>query len=222
MGHTRILRLQRAETSDWATIGERLRELAVALPPSAGFEQLQLVRVDDRNAWLIVTAEHDTTLAAVTHALVDPLARDHAGEPGVRVAAPTADGETILLLRVDPFAGVDALEDAERCAYFVRHVVDAGEAWGLYGETWARSPAAGETEALPLWPQRELAARCIGGAWRACVPRPIALAALREQWLTGMDEDGIVAALTPGPMHEGTVVAAAVLSRALRAAMGDD
>lgn len=222
MGRARIIRLQQVEGSDWTAIGERLRRLALALPPSAGLEALQLMRVDDRDAVLIITAVGGDALSPLACALIEPLQLGGDGEWG-GIADGALEGEVVLAMSgIDRFAGVDALDDDERCAYFVRHVVDAGEAWGLYGETWARSPAAGETETLPLWPQRELAARCIAGPWRACVPRPIALAALCEQWLTGMDEDGILAALIPGPAHHGTVVAAAVLAGTLRAALGGD
>jgi len=218
MGHSRIIGLQLGAESDWPQMGEQLGELAAALSPGAGLESLQLVRVDDRTAVLIVSASSDAASSELGGALVEPWLS------GLQlVAAPTTtQGETIVARGgVDAFARVDVLDDVERCAYFVRHVVAAGQAWGLYDETWARSPAAGDTEALPLWPQRELAARCVSGRWRACVPRPIGLTALREQWLTGMDEDGIVAVLMPGPMHGGTVVTAAVLSRALRTAMDD-
>ena len=107
------------------------------------------------------------------------------------------------------------LDDAARRQRFALEVAASGMVWGLYGDTWARSPAAGEAEALPFWSSAGQAARCSTGAWEGFVPRAIERDAFVEQWLAGMDEDGIVAVLLPTPTEPGAIVGAAELGQAL-------
>lgn len=125
-----------------------------------------------------------------------------------------------MIWEVSGLSELDTLDDAARCERFVREVVASGKVWGLYGETWARSPAAGEVEALPVWPRRSLAARCIAGRWDSFTPRAIELDAFIEQWLGGMVEDGIVAVVLPTPAHPGAIVAPDGLAQALVRARG--
>ena len=99
--------------------------------------------------------------------------------------------EVVLVARRTPAEGdeLDGLDDAARRQRFVLEVAASGMVWGLYGDTWARSPAAGGAEALPFWSSAGQAARCSTGAWEGFVPRAIERDAFVEQWLAGMDED---------------------------------
>ncbi len=213
MTHQKISHLHLAPGVDWAGAAARLEARAAAWSAVDAVEELQLVRVDDQTGVLIAATVDRETLASLIHAVVDPwIAEQCAAEP-----QSTLQGETIFGLgRHQRGSQLDALGDAERCDYFVDRVVASATVWGLYGDTWARSTAAGDVEALPVWPTRLLAARCAGAEWRGFVPRPIALAAFLEQWLTGMDEDGIVAVVLPTPTHPGAIVPAAELTQALR------
>lgn len=211
MARQRITHLVLTPGTDWARAREGLAQRTG--PAIAGIE-VQLVRVDDVRAVLVATADDADALARVA-AIVDPwLAELSLAEPSTTVIGEIA----WVLARPDPWAAVDALDPVARCEHFVRRVVATGEVWGLYGKTWARSGAAGGREALPLWPDRELAARCIVGPWRTFVPRAIALAEFRDQWLGGMQEDGIVAVILPTPGDPGVVVEPTVLVETLMAA----
>ena len=99
---------------------------------------------------------------------------------------------------------------------FVEELLAEGTVWGLYGDSWARSGVAGEREALPFWSSRLAAVRCIDGAWAEYGPRRIDLAEFLSQWLTGMQEDGIVAVLGPSHDGDGTPVEAARLLEAFQ------
>lgn len=146
---------------------------------------------------IVIEAVDDASLDRIEAELVDPWL---GGAAAVRWR-----GDRLRAAAPDP---------AEVCARFVAEVIAAGEAWGLRDRTWARSRAAGEREALPLWPSREHAARCIAGAWATFVPRPIALAELREQWLPGMVEDGIAVVVTPPDVDSGAVIDPEALAHA--------
>lgn len=99
----------------------------------------------------------------------------------------------------------------ERLAAFVGQVLRAEKLWGLYGETWARDEPGADAEVLPFWPSAELAARCVRGGWETFAPRSIELDAFIAQWLPGMEEDGILAAISPSPRRPGDRVSPSVM-----------
>lgn len=214
MTHQRITHLRLGSDADWSRACERLTERMASARAEAS---LQLVRVDDEQAVLVVSAADRDALARIDAVAIAPwLAELPLAEP-----PSTVTGEMVLALeRADPWAHVDALDEVARCEHFVKQAIAARSVWGLYDKTWARSLAAAGREALPLWPQRELAARCVAGQWRTFAPRAIELTPLLEQWLTGMQEDGIVAVLTPTPADAGVLVEPEVLAEALRLALG--
>lgn len=195
---------------DWTTIAADLD--ARAREADAGsMVELVLVRVDAEAAILTLVCESVEGLGGAWIATVHPWLDAHA----LVVVESAHQGSE--LLRIDGAAvgnsGVasarDVLED------FVGAVVGSGTVWGLYGKTWARSDAAGDREALPLWADPVAAARCIGGAWSGFAPRAIEIGAFREQWLTGMEEDGIVAVLGATRGDDGVIVGAGELLGAL-------
>jgi len=210
--HQRITSLRLRAGVDWSRVRERLAARAAS---GAEGVSLQLVRIDDERAVLLASADDRDTLVQLDQLVLAPWLADLTlAEP-----ASTVVGEiTWALDRSDAWAHVDALGDVARCEHFVRRVIETGSVWSLYGERWARSGAAAGREALPLWPQRELAARCVAGPWRTFAPRAIALTDFRGQWLTGMQEDGIVAVVTPTPGDPGVLVEPDVLAEALRRA----
>src|SRR5688572_12294844 len=156
MSHRRITHLRLAPPADWTKIGERL---AARLASEPGSVALQLVRVDDERAVLLASAAERDTLVRLDGVLASWLAELPCVEPPMTVLGET----TWAFDRSDAWAHVDALDEVGRCEHFVRDVIASGSVWGLYDKTWARSMAAAGREALPLWPQRELAARCIAG-----------------------------------------------------------
>lgn len=202
--HERISRLRIASGRRWATACESLQ-------PQRRDADLRIVRIDDEHAVLVVRAKDRAALDEIERDVVAPWIAEH----GIAIERTDVGELAWSFTPADPFAEIDALDDVARVEHFVRRVVETRTAWGLYDKTWARSNAASGREALPLWPDRELAARCITGAWRTFTPRAIDLPMLREQWLTGMQEDGIVAVVTPTPRDPGVLVEPDVLSDAL-------
>ena len=196
---------------DVAGASERLAAIAKVHPDVSA---MQLVRLDDGHAVLLASAAAPDALARLDRDLAPWLAALALPEPPT-----TAIGQVVWTLdRADEWTHVDALDEVGRCEHFVRDAVETGMVWGLYDKTWARSMAAAGREALPLWPTRELAARCVAGPWRTFTPRAIELAPLLADWLTGMQEDGIVAVVTPTPADPGVVLEPEVLANALRCA----
>lgn len=214
MTHQRITHLHLASAADWPRALERIAALTESVPEITA---LQIIRVDDERAVIVANADDRDALTRLDDVVLAPwIAELRWAEPPSSVI-----GETAWALgRADAWAHVDALGEVARCEHFVSHAVRAGSVWGLYDKTWARSMAAAGREALPLWPQRDLAARCVAGPWRTFTPRAIELSALLEQWLTGMKEDGIVAVVTPTPADPGVIVEPDVLAEALR--LSDD
>ena len=80
----------------------------------------------------------------------------------------------------------------ERHRKFVQRVRETREVWGLQSkEGWCVSGEEGQ-ESMPFWSDRELAELCAKEEWSGFEPTPIPLDEFLENWLPGMDEDGIV------------------------------
>jgi hypothetical protein len=194
----------------WSAIADDLRSRAHDAE-AAPIVELVLVRIDAEAAVLTLVGTDGDAIARAWISTVDPWLDAHA----LVVVESAHQGTELLRVRGD--ATPRSTTGESPMDAFVAAVVASSVVWGLYGKTWARSDAAGGREALPLWSDPVAAARCIGGAWTGFAPRAIELPAFREQWLTGMDEDGIVAVLTPTPDHAGTIVTPVELIAALNA-----
>lgn len=199
-----------AAVPSWSTIASDLH--ARAHEPDAGrLVEWVLVRIDAEAAILTLVGDSDDALARAWISTVDPWLDAHA----LVVVESAHQGTEVLRVRGQDVAS--ATSGTSTIDAFIASVAASSVVWGLYGKTWARSDAAGDREALPLWADPVAAARCIAGAWSGFAPRAIELSAFREQWLTGMDEDGIVAVLGPTPDHPGTIVPPGELIAALDA-----
>lgn len=218
MTEQRISTVRLPASPDW----DRLRSGLHQRLGAAGHvpEQLGLVRVDERTAVLLVRSADAESLGRCWAAVVEPwlcaegLAEDGVGHQGELVLDHRA--QRVEAARSVAPVGVGLLE------HFVRGVVESGMVWGLYAQTWARSPGLADdsehaqVEALPFWAHSDSAARCVRGPWASYAPRAIELDAFVEQWLVGMVEDGIVAVIAPSPTSPGLVLPAAELAEALR------
>jgi hypothetical protein len=111
--------------------------------------------------------------------------------------------------------GLLRMRGAQRFDYFVRKVADGQELWGLYSDGWATASDAAARRAMPLWPERELAAQCKTGAWAAYEPKEIELEAFLEGWAPKMGKDGVLVAVFPTPDDKGVMVEAKALADAL-------
>jgi hypothetical protein len=216
----RIAHVERCEPGDWPTAAADLdtRVRGPSTEAACAGVGLRLVRIDDSAAIVLLSS---TDRDAIARAWVDVVA-PWLDASGLVLVESAFEGDELLHTGGDSddvVASSDPIDD------FVRRVVASSTVWGLYGKTWARSAAAGDTEALPVWSDAVAAARCISGPWAGFAPRAIALSAFREQWLVGMDEDGIVAVVSPAPAdllanelvlnNSGTIIAPADLLRRL-------
>lgn len=187
----RIAHVERREPGDWSTTAADLDARARDPSGAASGVELRLVRLDDEAAIVMLSGD----------------GRDAIARAWVTIVAPWVDASRLVLTE-SAFEGDELLHAtiaaADPIDDFVRAVVASSTVWGLHGKTWARSDAAGDTEALPVWPDAVAAARCIAGPWADFVPRAITLPAFCEQWLSGMDEDGIVAVVSPEPSDRDT------------------
>ncbi len=174
-----------------------------AAAPSACEELCALAHVqiasDDAGRCVVVfSTDNDATLARYTELLKPWLKRSRASTQW----------------HGDVYAPRPSRADGA-LARFVAEVTATDQAWGVRDRTWARSRAAGEREALPLWPSRELAAQGCTGAWAAFVPKAITLVDLLDEWLPAMLEDGLVVVVSPLDEVSGLVMEPEALMRAL-------
>jgi hypothetical protein len=110
------------------------------------------------------------------------------------------------------FAAVSRLSGRERYGHFIKRVADWEEVWGLRDEEgWA---AVGDDEGrscFPVWPHPRYAEALATGEWATYRAAAIPLGAWLEDWLPGMDEDGVHFAVFPTPALQGVVVSCAEL-----------
>jgi hypothetical protein len=219
MAHYVLTHLRLVPDVDWAALESRLEGLAEVVAGEEAFESLRLLKTSNVQG-LLVTRYHDADIGQrVASEVADPWIGEHLAK---FLAEPPASNGGELRLEVKrtedaALIEVEGREPRERLDYFVQTLVEERALWGLYGETWARSPNEEGVEALPFWPRMEFAARCIRDHWSAFAPREIKLEGFLEQWLTGMEEDGIPAVVFPTPSHPGLVVAPGELLAALHA-----
>lgn len=215
MDHRQIFRVTLTEQA-WPEVAAILR---ARLEGECDGVEIEVVDLGESVGLVMLGSADEDLLAALVRDHVEPwlvglaLAEPpqvETGRQALRIGGRTARSE------------LDAMDDDARLAHFVRTVTESDLVWGLYGDSWARAEPEGDAQVLPFWPTAELAARCIAGAWESFAPRSIELDAFLEQWLTGMVEDGITAAITPTSGASSAKVPAARLLEVLRAAQDDD
>jgi len=88
----------------------------------------------------------------------------------------------------------NATDFRQRYRVFLEAIICADRVWGLHSdEGWAQCEAehfSGIT-VMPFWSNAESARRACEDDWRDYRPGEISLEAFIDDWLTGMDEDGI-------------------------------
>ena len=85
--------------------------------------------------------------------------------------------------------GVYAASDEKRYAYFVGHVADYGEAWGIkLGDSWASLTDQG-TRYFPAWPHPGFAEENLKGKWAEGVIEPFTVDSFLV-WLDSLADRG--------------------------------
>ncbi|MBU2886634.1 DUF2750 domain-containing protein [Gilvimarinus agarilyticus] len=89
----------------------------------------------------------------------------------------------------------DFEENADR---LIVESIESGCVWGLEGpDGWALcdSDRYQDTDVMPLWSDRDLAAAVCVDEWKIYKPVAIALEELLEEWLPGMHDDVLLVGL---------------------------
>ncbi|HEY7884545.1 MAG TPA: DUF2750 domain-containing protein [Cellvibrionaceae bacterium] len=103
---------------------------------------------------------------------------------------------------------MDELSDdfSENVDRFIVESIKTGCAWGLEGsDGWAlcESEKYDDTDVMPLWSDRDLAARHCVEEWSDYQPVAIALDELIDEWLPGMHEDVLLVGVNWTAAMEG-------------------
>lgn len=116
---------------------------------------------------------------------------------------------------------INAMSAEQRYDHFISQCVALKQVWGLSSEEgWVILPDEGE-EHFPVWSHAELAAQWAAGEFADCQPKAVPLAEWIEKWLPGMEEDGLLAAVSPNQAGDAIVVAAEELLEDMQAALAE-
>ena len=84
----------------------------------------------------------------------------------------------------------------ERHERFLSRVVEAGVVWGLKDgeDQWPVTASTDDEErsVMPFWSDRAYAAQCAIEDWAVYEPTEIPLELFLDEWLPGMDGDGVL------------------------------
>ena len=110
-----------------------------------------------------------------------------------------------MALDAEQVKDVVRLPAQQRYAYFVEHVAQAGEVWGLYRNGWALATRDDGTLVFALWPEREFALLCAEFEWEGYAPQAFGLDELIDDLLPRLQEDGLVPGIFRTPGSKGTM-----------------
>jgi len=109
------------------------------------------------------------------------------------------------------FDAVTGLDAARRYSYFLGHVADWEEVWGLRDEDgWALVGDDTGAEAIAVWPHERFASACAADELKGSEPASIHLDDWMETWLPNMAKDGTRVAVFMTPSGRGVIIAADV------------
>ncbi|GGJ94756.1 hypothetical protein GCM10007063_16610 [Lentibacillus kapialis] len=94
-------------------------------------------------------------------------------------------------MKNEEIKAVSNLPAPKRYEYFIKKVADFEEVWGLFEDGWAISEDENGSPLFPFWPKKEFANLCAIHEWNGYRPKKIDLEEFIEEWLPGMDADGI-------------------------------
>lgn len=98
------------------------------------------------------------------------------------------------------------MDGPSRYDYFIKKIVEDGEAWGLFEEGWAMGSDGKGKATFPLWPGKELAQACATGPWAGFSPREIALEDLVEELLPMLQNDKVTPSVLRSPDGKSVLV----------------
>lgn len=92
---------------------------------------------------------------------------------------------------IEAMESISRLPAEERYTYFIDHIADNEEVWGLYHHEWATLKDEDGHTLLPLWPRKMFAERCAGNEWKDHIPLMINVHIFLKHWIPGMKEDEV-------------------------------
>ncbi len=108
------------------------------------------------------------------------------------------------------------LSGTVRYEHFVKRVADWEEVWSLRDKKgWVLSENDEGVKSIPVWPHPEYAKLCAEESWKGNKPSSIELQEFMENWLPGMETDGVLVAVFPTPSGKSVQVSAAELKQHL-------
>jgi len=106
---------------------------------------------------------------------------------------------------------------SERYTYFIKHVAEWEEAWGLRDdEGWMAVEGENDVTCFPLWPAEAYARRAAVDEYASMRPTPVPLAELLDEMLPAWEKQNVAISVFWVPPGKGVVVSAAELREALR------
>ncbi len=101
---------------------------------------------------------------------------------------------------------------------FIEHIQESGLVWGLQSDDgWVIVDSAEyeETEVMPFWSDEAYAKQHCVGEWAHFAPVSVTLEEFVEDWLVGMDEDGVLVGPNWNDQLEGLEVEPAEIAKRL-------
>ena len=96
-----------------------------------------------------------------------------------------------------------SLSGADRYKHFIKVVVDAEKAWGLYQDGWAMAYTDDNESVFLFWPAEEYASLCAVDEWKDYQPRPISLEFILESLLPNLGLEGSLPGVFYTPSGDG-------------------
>ncbi len=113
-------------------------------------------------------------------------------------------------------AAILALPGQSGYEHFVKRIADWEELWGLKdNEGWVTSANDEGEKSIPFWPHPEYAHMCAEGSWEGNLATRIDLKSFMEEWLPGMERDGMFVAVFTTPEGKSVYVQPNVLLESL-------
>lgn len=83
------------------------------------------------------------------------------------------------------------LDNRKKYEYFIKKIVAFEEVWSLRNEEGWITSGMGDEVFFPVWAKKEFAELYISGDWQDCKCESIDIDDFLEDWLEGLQEDGI-------------------------------
>lgn len=108
-----------------------------------------------------------------------------------------------MKLSNEQIKAVLALPGQGRYEHFIKQIVDLEEIWGLYKGGWALAGTDEGETVIPFWSHEEYANLCAKEDWEDFNPKLIPLEEFIEDFLPGLEEDGILPGVFYTPGNQG-------------------